>query len=113
MQAGCACVSLALSFAVVGCTPHGKPGPEPEVIRPDHVLDFPTLYKQNCVACHGDAQNSGPAMTLANPVYLAVAGEANIVDVLNHGRPGKLMPAFGTVGGGLLPKSRWTFWRRE
>lgn len=106
LQVGCACVSLALSLAVLGCEPHGKPGPEPEVIRPDHVLDFPTLYKENCVACHGDAKNPGPAMTLANPVYLAVAGEANIVDVLNHGRPGGLMPPFGKDGGGLLTEEQ-------
>jgi mono/diheme cytochrome c family protein len=106
LKVGCACVSLALSLAAAGCKPHGKPGPEPEVIRPDHVLDFPTLYKQNCVACHGDAQNPGPALMLANPVYLAVAGEANIVEVLDHGRPGGLMPAFGQVGGGLLTEEQ-------
>jgi mono/diheme cytochrome c family protein len=101
---------LALSSSVlagVGCeNPRGKPGPEPEVVRPDHVLDFATLYKQNCVACHGDADHYGPAISLVNPVYLAVAGEDNIVDVLNHGRPGKLMPAFGEVGGGLLTEQQ-------
>jgi mono/diheme cytochrome c family protein len=100
--------SLAcLSLAPVGCRhPPGKPGPGPEVIRPDHVLDFATLYKQDCIACHGDSQHPGAAIFLANPVYLAVAGEANIVDVLNHGRPGKLMPAFGKVGGGLLSEEQ-------
>lgn len=100
-------VAASASLVGAGCSdPPGKPGPEPEVVRPDHVLDFATLYKQNCVACHGDNQHSGPVITLANPVYLAVAGEANIVDVLNHGRPGKLMPAFGKVGGGLLTEEQ-------
>jgi cytochrome c oxidase cbb3-type subunit 3/ubiquinol-cytochrome c reductase cytochrome c subunit len=109
--AGCSGLSLAFSLALplltAGCSDApGKPGPEPEVVRPDHVLDFATLYKQNCVACHGDAQHAGPAIMLANPVYLAVAGEANLADVLNHGRPGTLMPAFGKVGGGLLTEQQ-------
>jgi len=93
------CVSLA----GLGCRdPRGKPGPEPEVPRPDQVLDFATLYKQNCVACHGDAHEPGAALFLANPVYLAVAGEGNLKNVLTNGVPGKLMPAFGQSAGGML-----------
>jgi len=92
-----------VALSVLGCGKlPGKPGPEPEVARPDHVLDFDTLYKQNCVACHGDQKNPGPAIWLANPVYLATAGEGNIVEVLEHGRPGGLMPAFAQSGGGML-----------
>jgi mono/diheme cytochrome c family protein len=93
------CVSLA----GLGCDhPRGKPGPEPEVPRPDQVLDFATLYKQNCVACHGDGHEPGAALFLANPVYLAVAGEGNLKTVINNGVPGKLMPAFGQSAGGML-----------
>ncbi len=93
------CVSLA----GLGCNhPRGKPGPEPEVPRPDQVLDFATLYKQNCVACHGDGHEPGAALFLANPVYLAVAGEGNLKNIIGNGVSGKLMPAFGQSAGGML-----------
>ena len=96
----------AILIAGSGCKAPGKPGPEPEVPRPENVLDFKTLYGQNCVACHGDNQHPGPAITIANPVYLAVAGESTIVNVLDHGVPGKLMPAFGQSGGGMLTEQQ-------
>ena len=44
----------ATTLALVGCSRiPGRPGPGPEVSRPEEVLDFPTLYKANCAACHG------------------------------------------------------------
>ncbi len=100
--------ALALgSLAAVGCKgAPGKPGPEPEVPRPDQVLDFATLYKTNCVACHGDSQHPGAAVSITSPVLLAVIGEDNIKDILDHGVPGKLMPAFGNSGGGMLTEQQ-------
>jgi len=96
-------VLSCVSLVGLGChDPRGKPGPEPEVPRPDQVLDFKTLYKTNCVACHGDGHEPGPGLFLANPVYLAVAGEGNLRNVINNGVPGKLMPAFGRSAGGIL-----------
>jgi len=97
----------AASLAAAGCNSSpGKPGPDPEVPRPDQVLDFQTLYKTNCVACHGDVQNPGAAISITNPVLLQVIGEDNIKDILDHGVPGKLMPAFGTSGGGMLTEQQ-------
>src|SRR5271170_353662 len=82
-------------LAGLGCeNPRGKPGPEPEVPRPDQVLDFATLYKQNCVACHGDNRQPGAAISLANPVFLAVAGKENLKTAITNGVSGKLMPPF-------------------
>jgi mono/diheme cytochrome c family protein len=90
-------------LAGLGCNNSpGKPGPEPEVLRPDQVLDFATLYKQNCVACHGKSNEPGAALYLANPVYLAVAGEGNLKAVIANGVPGKLMPPFAQSAGGML-----------
>lgn len=93
----------AATLATLGChDAPGKPGPEPEVPRPDQVLDFATLYKQNCVACHGDAHQPGAAISLANPVFLAIAGQDNLRMYIANGVPGKLMPAFAQSAGGML-----------
>jgi cytochrome c oxidase cbb3-type subunit 3/ubiquinol-cytochrome c reductase cytochrome c subunit len=66
------------------------------------VLDFSTLYKANCAACHGENGRNGAAISLANPVYLAVAGEETLRDVTAKGVPGKLMPPFAKSAGGML-----------
>src|SRR5580698_6187910 len=87
----------------IGCN-HipGRPGPEPEVMRPDQILDFPTLYQKNCRACHGVDGKNGAAIPLANPVYLAVAGEDTLSRTVAKGVSGKLMPPFARSAGGML-----------
>jgi cytochrome c oxidase cbb3-type subunit 3/ubiquinol-cytochrome c reductase cytochrome c subunit len=65
-------------------------------------LDLATLYKQNCAGCHGDNGKNGVAISLANPVYLAIAGKATVRQVVAKGVAGKLMPAFGKSVGGTL-----------
>ncbi|AEU37193.1 cytochrome c class I [Granulicella mallensis MP5ACTX8] len=90
-------------MALTGCNHiHGRPGPGPEVVRPEEVLDFPTLYKENCAACHGATGKGGAALALANPVYLAVAGEDNLQRTISKGVNGKLMPPFAQSAGGML-----------
>lgn len=96
--AGLACVALAL----MACHAPGKPGPDPEVPRPGQVLDFATLYQQNCAACHGENGHHGIAVSLANPVYLALAGRDVLVADTARGGPGKLMPPFAKSYGGTL-----------
>jgi mono/diheme cytochrome c family protein len=92
---------VAVSVAMSGCG-HllGKPGPE--VPRPDQILDFATLYKRNCSACHGADGKDGAAIALANPVYLAWAGENNLRQITTNGVPNTLMPASGKTAGGML-----------
>jgi cytochrome c oxidase cbb3-type subunit 3/ubiquinol-cytochrome c reductase cytochrome c subunit len=80
----------------------GKPLPGSEAKRPDQVLDFATLYKENCSACHGEQGRMGAAISLANPVYLSFAGADNLHRVTAKGVPGTLMPAFGKAFGGTL-----------
>ena len=99
----CALALATVAFAPVGCgTIPGRPGPGPEVVRPEQVLDFAALYKQNCAACHGENGRNGAAISLANPVYIAVAGEDQLHNVIAKGVPGKLMPAFAKSAGGML-----------
>ncbi len=76
--------------------------PEPAALRPDQVSSFSTLYEQNCAACHGENGKNGAAISLANPVYLAVAGTENIQKATANGVPGTLMPAFAKSQGGML-----------
>jgi mono/diheme cytochrome c family protein len=86
-----------------GCNgARGKPGPGPEVVRPEQVLDFDTLYATNCTSCHGANGKGSAAIALANPVYLAVAGEANLHDATAMGVKGTLMPTFARSAGGML-----------
>jgi mono/diheme cytochrome c family protein len=93
----------AVCMAVAGCSRiPGRPGAGPEVLRPDEVLAFPALYKQNCAACHGENGKNGAAISLANPVYLAVAGEGKLQQVIAKGVSGKLMPPFAKSAGGML-----------
>ncbi|MGB6946966.1 MAG: c-type cytochrome [Bryobacteraceae bacterium] len=92
-----------LCMVCVGCADApGHPAPGPEVPRPDQVLAFAALYEQNCAACHGAGGKNGAAMSLANPVYLAVAGEATLRKIAADGVSGKLMPAFARSAGGTL-----------
>lgn len=97
---------LLLSAACIlfsGCSRiPGRPGPGPEVARPDQILDFATLYKQNCAACHGEKGRNGASISLGNPVYLSIAGVHNIQQTIAKGVPGKLMPPFAKDSGGML-----------
>ena len=96
-------VLVASALFVPGCGhPPGRPGPGPQVVRPEKVLDFATLYKSNCAGCHGANGVGGAAISLANPVYLAVAGEDVLRNVTAKGIPGKLMPGFAKSAGGSL-----------
>jgi cytochrome c oxidase cbb3-type subunit 3/ubiquinol-cytochrome c reductase cytochrome c subunit len=87
-----------LALACTGCA-HGPEAPAP---RPDQVLDFATLYAQNCAACHGAEGKLGAAVSLANPVYIATAGAANIQRITAQGVPNTLMPPFAKASGGML-----------
>lgn len=76
--------------------------PEPATQRPDQVLNFEDLYRQNCAACHGEQGKNGVAVSLSNSVYLAAAGTAMIQKTTANGVPGTLMPAFAKSQGGML-----------
>jgi cytochrome c oxidase cbb3-type subunit III len=94
---------IVFLLAVAACNNlPGRPGPGPEVIRPEKVLDFTTLYKQNCSGCHGADGEGGAAIALANPVYLAIADDATIRRTTAKGVRGTQMPPFAQSEGGML-----------
>ena len=97
---------VALGAAVLACTGcqsmPGYPKQQSEVVRPDEVLDFGTLYKQNCSGCHGENGRDGAALPLNNAAYLAVAGVNNLRTITANGVHGTLMPAFARSSGGIL-----------
>ena len=96
-------LACAATLPVAGCrNVPGKPGPEPEVARPEQLADFATLYSQNCASCHGVHGRNAAAISLANPVYLALAGVANIQRVTANGIPGTTMPPFSKAAGAML-----------
>jgi cytochrome c oxidase cbb3-type subunit III len=99
----------AFVFAVLGVTllsscssPHGRPRKGSEIQAPDEILEFDTLYSENCAGCHGGQGSGGAAIALADPVYLAVADDMVIRRVIANGVHGTAMPAFARNAGGML-----------
>jgi cytochrome c oxidase cbb3-type subunit 3 len=80
----------------------GRPGPHSEVIPPSQIMDFNILYAQNCAGCHGHGGKGGAAISLSNPVFLAIADDASIRRTIAKGVPGTPMPAFAQSEGGTL-----------
>jgi mono/diheme cytochrome c family protein len=86
----------------VGCDWPGKPKPENRPVPENRVLEFGTLYSQNCAGCHGAEGKLGPAPPLNDPLFLAIVPDAVLLQVITAGRPGTLMPAFARAQGGPL-----------
>jgi cytochrome c oxidase cbb3-type subunit 3 len=95
--------SLTLAMSTTGCHQRiGPPNDEEELMRPEEVVSFDRLYKQNCSACHGENGSGGPALDLANPNYLALVDDESLRQWITSGMPGTQMPAFGASAGGFL-----------
>jgi mono/diheme cytochrome c family protein len=97
-------LNLAAFFlALVGSGCNSSPGrPGPKVIPPDQIVDFNILYGHNCAGCHGASGKGGAAVSLGDPVFLAVADDAAIRHTAANGVPGTPMPAFAQSAGGML-----------
>ncbi len=114
-----AILSLVLFSAC--STPHGQPQKGSEALAPNQVLEFGTLYAQNCAGCHGTEGRGGASIALANPVYLAIVDENAMRNVVANGVRGTSMPAFAQSAGGLLTEEQITAitsgifsrWRRK
>jgi cytochrome c oxidase cbb3-type subunit III len=93
---------LPLVLLAACSIPNGQPQKGSEPVTPNQVLDFGTLYAQNCAACHGAEGRGGASIALANPVYLAIVDENAVHKVVANGVRGTSMPAFAQSAGGLL-----------
>jgi mono/diheme cytochrome c family protein len=92
-----------LSLLLSGCSsPHGQPQGDSEAMAPSQVSDFATLYSQNCAGCHGAQGRGGPAIALADPVYLAIVDQGAMRKVIENGIHGTSMSAFAQSAGGML-----------
>jgi cytochrome c oxidase cbb3-type subunit III len=80
----------------------GRPVAGSEVIPPDQIMDFNILFARNCSGCHGPRGTGGAAITLSDPVFLAIADSAAIRRTAANGVPGTPMPAFAQSAGGML-----------
>jgi cytochrome c oxidase cbb3-type subunit III len=98
------CVFAALGTILLsGCAaPHGQPRTGSEVLAPNEVSDFSSLYADNCSGCHGENGRGGAAISLADPVYLAISNGELMRRVIANGVRGTSMPAFAESAGGLL-----------
>jgi cytochrome c oxidase cbb3-type subunit III len=92
-----------LALLLAGCDDApGRPNPANRPLLPSQVTDFDTLYKNNCAGCHGRDGNLGPAPPLADPLFLAIVPDAELLRVVTEGRSGTQMPAFAQSHGGTL-----------
>jgi mono/diheme cytochrome c family protein len=98
----CAPAALGLMFFSGCSSPKGQPRQGSESLAPNEVLDFRTLYSENCAGCHGPEGRGGAAIALADPVYLAIADDTGIRKVISNGVRGTAMPAFAESAGGML-----------
>ena len=98
-----ACFFLASVLFLSGCSNlPGRPTPSSVVTDPDNVTDFQFLFKTNCSGCHGAEGKGGAALSIADPVYLAIADDALLRKVITNGIRGTSMPAFAKSAGGML-----------
>jgi len=101
-------VLVVLSVVMLAAcnTPDREPQTNSESIAPNQVLDFGTLYAQNCAGCHGAQGRGGAAIALANPVYLAIIDETTMRNIVANGVRGTSMPAFVQPAGGMLTEQQ-------
>ena len=53
---------LLLVFLSACSAPNGQPQKGSEPVAPNQIVDFGTLYSQNCAACHGAEGHGGAAI---------------------------------------------------
>jgi cytochrome c oxidase cbb3-type subunit III len=96
---GCVLVTL---FGAACINAPGRSSRDSVVLAPDHVLNFATLYRENCAGCHGSDGKGGAAIALSDPILLAIADDDDIRRSTANGMDGTSAPAFAQSAGGTL-----------
>ncbi len=103
-------ISALFALAVApfpGCeSAPGRPGPGDVPINPEEIADFDVLFSRNCAGCHGPNGKGGAALSLNDPVYLAIVDDATLRRVSTNGIRGTSMAPFGQSAGGLLTEKQ-------
>ena len=97
--------AVAIVAVIVGVACNsapGRPATDSAVVPPNEIVTFSVLYRQNCAGCHGLDGKGRAAISLANPVFLAIADDSEIRRTAARGVPGTPMPAFAQSAGGML-----------
>jgi len=97
---------VTLAMLAACSAPNGAPQADSEPVAPSEVLEFSTLYAQNCAGCHGAEGRGGASIALANPVYLAIVDETTVRKIVANGVHGTSMPAFAQRAGGMLTEQQ-------
>ena len=97
---------LSLVMLSACSTFNREPRTDPEPVAPSQVLEFDTLYTQNCAGCHGARGRGGASIALANPVYLAIVDETTMRNTIAKGVRRTSMPAFAQSSGGMLTEQQ-------
>src|SRR5262249_29490674 len=98
-----ASVAIAAAMLAVACgTAPGQPRPGAMTPAPAEVVGFATLVAENCAGCHGADGRGGAALSLANPIYLAIVDDRSVRSSIAVGVRGTSMPAFAQRAGGML-----------
>jgi cytochrome c oxidase cbb3-type subunit III len=84
----------------------GQPKRSSEAVAPNKVVDFGTLFAENCAGCHGAEGRGGASIALANPVYLGIIAKDELRKVVANGVHGTSMPAFAQRAGGMLTEEQ-------
>jgi mono/diheme cytochrome c family protein len=100
-SAAVSCPWLLLAVLATGCH-HSDHESTDRPVPADRVLDFTTLYTNNCAGCHGADGRLGPAPPLNDPIFLAIVPDEVVLSLVSEGRPGTPMPAFAKSRGGPL-----------
>src|SRR5689334_2969453 len=102
---------LPVSFAMILLVASGN-RPE-QYVLPDQVVDFATLYKDNCAGCHGENGQHRATRPLNDGVYLKLVGKARLRSVIANGVSGTTMPPFAQDEGGTLTDQQITLLANE
>jgi cytochrome c oxidase cbb3-type subunit III len=97
---------LPVLMGVACSNSRGRPGPNSEILPPHEITNFNLLYASNCAACHGPDGKNGVAVSLGDPLFLAIADDAVIRHIATTGVPGTPMPAFAQSAGGMLTEKQ-------